>query len=378
MGDHLLVDDEAWEVQEPSEYEFEPDDCSDVEPDVEPDQAVAPGSVEEGEAQEDAASVAEEEEAADEGSEREALDEGDESSSGPEADDDAAAEDEFETSWAYEPGSAPPEPVGPIGGYSSVEEGEGAPPVEWLLEGLPSPVKEEGPPPAQQEEEAEPLEEADAHFEYSEGEEEEAAAPPQSREELAAKQEQEEEARLRDAEEAAERERRAAADAEAAAAAAEAAAAEAAAAEDDEDVVSEASFHLVSPASFQREAPTRGKVTRVPVPPRYGEDALVDERPPPQREELPAVRAQLRELGPLGAYLQALAMQHAKHSRRTYKHTPHAQRGAVSEVEWWSCLLESLGLPSLSALAEKLPLAGPLPSAPQALSQARGGVVFNM
>ena len=92
----------------------------------------------------------------------------------------------------------------------------------------------------------------------------------------------------------------------------------------------------------------------MPVPPRYGEDALVDERPPPPREELPAVKAQLRELGPLGAHLQALALQHARDSKRTYKHTPITQRGAVSEADWWSCLLESLGLPSLATLADKL------------------------
>lgn len=122
-------------------------------------------------------------------------------------------------------------------------------------------------------------------------------------------------------------------------------------------------------AAFEAQGlPRRNKLgARVPLPALYGNDALKDERAEERmrragrsagggaaeaslQDELPALRAQLKALGPMGAQLQALALRHAAHSRRTAKHQLLGEREAVSEAAWWNCLLESLGLPSLAAL----------------------------
>lgn len=157
-----------------------------------------------------------------------------------------------------------------------------------------------------------------------------------------------------------------------------------------DEVLSDSSFILERAARFAVEAPPRNferyMHTAVTVPPRYGVDALVDERPAHHIDasERHRIRAQLRQLGPLGAQLQVrgpslpgllrllacrplmqplpcmraqtLALQHTARERRTLKHTPYGEREAVREDEWWSCLLTSLGLPSLEELGQTLAL----------------------
>ena len=133
--------------------------------------------------------------------------------------------------------------------------------------------------------------------------------------------------------------------------------------DDDASVVS---FDLIAAPRFalneeskkrqeaQQRAEMASRVKRVEAPPRYGTDALVDERPMVSHNELPALKAQLRALGPIGQQLQALALKHAAAARRTHKHTPAHQRDVVTEDMWWDCLLQSLGLPSLEELGRQL------------------------
>ena len=53
-----------------------------------------------------------------------------------------------------------------------------------------------------------------------------------------------------------------------------------------------------------------------PVPPaKYGADAVADERAKAFQQDLPALRAQLRALGPMGQQLQQLAIKHAASAR---------------------------------------------------------------
>ena len=149
----------------------------------------------------------------------------------------------------------------------------------------------------------------------------------------------------------------------------------AAAADDDQPLVDESDFELIRPPKFEvdsamgahlkaaeREA-LKTRITRLPVAPvppaKYGADAVADERAKAFQQDLPALRAQLRALGPMGQQLQQLAIKHAASARRTHKHTPHNQRAAVPEADWWNCLLESLGLPDLAALVDALAVPGP-------------------
>ena len=121
-------------------------------------------------------------------------------------------------------------------------------------------------------------------------------------------------------------------------------------------------FQLVEPAPPFVVSGGDRKIKTVHLPPRYNADALVNERDDAEattekggmREDLSAIRAQLRALGPIGTQLQALALKHASLARRTSKHTPEAEKEAVSEAAWWNCLLESLGLPSLASLSKTL------------------------
>jgi len=77
-----------------------------------------------------------------------------------------------------------------------------------------------------------------------------------------------------------------------------------------DEVLSDSSFILERATRFAVEAPPRNferyMHTAVTVPPRYGADALVDERPEHHIDasERHRIRAQLRQLGPLGAQLQ--------------------------------------------------------------------------
>ena len=143
-----------------------------------------------------------------------------------------------------------------------------------------------------------------------------------------------------------------------------------------DEVVSD--YELVRPPRFAAESPMgvqlkaaeraaiASKVNKLPIasvapsrpPPKYGDDALVDERPKAFKHDLPSLRANLRRLGPMGQQLQQLAIRHAALAKRTHKHTPHSQRAAVPEAEWWNCLLESLGLPDLATLGHALSVPG--------------------
>jgi len=88
--------------------------------------------------------------------------------------------------------------------------------------------------------------------------------------------------------------------------------------------------------------PLTGVVTPLPAPPRLAAAALRDEQQEKQR--LLSLRTQLRNFGPMGAAIQALAVDQTTASRRQRKHTKLAARGVASESEWWGCLLESFGL----------------------------------
>ena len=211
----------------------------------------------------------------------------------------AEEEEEMEESWEYQPPSAPPSrmpPASSVDGSESESDVAGVPQPDFILE----PPDEAAPPAAAPPmEQVEEEEEGDVDFQLEEDE-------PR----------------------------------------------------DDDDDESVKSFDLIRAPKFAAPAghkPGAGlKVTKLPTPARYGADALADEREHAFQNDLPALRAQLRALGPVGAQLQTLAIRHASLAKRMHKHTPHADRQTVSEHDWWNCLLESLGLPSLLALGNAL------------------------
>ena len=391
-----VLGDDAWEQEEyiPPSYDWEPTE----------------GSEEYGEAPPDPESVAvpEEEPSADAAAEEAPPEEAEDKEPVPpdpefqqfEVDDDEPEDDQI--SCDYEPGSRPPEESdgGGEAGGSETEEDLAAPKLEFILEEDPEPEAEDDDDSSSSS--SSEGDETAAMFELDEEDRLAEEVKAKAAEEAAAATKMQAMARGRSAKAEVKNK---------AAEAAAAAAAATAAAEAAEEVVRDSDFHLVEGAKFaEPEGPKgdglrgSGKITRVRVPPRYNQDALVDDRPV-ENPELPAIRAQLKRLGPLGQQLQALAIQHAKvrnavaprgsppsavcccsrlstgtclvpsshltrlstspappsthparrqAERRTFKHTPHGRREAVSEAAWWGCLLESLGLPSLASLGVAL------------------------
>jgi len=325
-----VFDDDAWVLEEPAAYDWEPpSDTEEGDPGFEESDTEAPHEP----------AIAEEE-----------------ASKADEEDDEP--EGEFETSWEYQPPSVPPSQMpaagGPDGG-SSEDEVPAAAPVEYLLE--PSddadqmhyaPADPSTTVPAQP---ADDAQEDDAYDDGGGAEDGGAEGSASDESEMQWQLDQEEAAAPLDY------------DDDDASVALDDSAFELVAAPKFEPPPGYRSYNLSGekPAghSYMRakaaeKAEAAKKVTRVPLAPKYGGEALVDERSQAFAHELPALRSSLRALGPVGQELQALALKAAAQARRTHKHTPQAQRAVVSETEWWDTLLAALGLPSLAALGDAL------------------------
>ena len=308
VGEDLL-DENAWQLEE-EQYDWEPP--SDTEQEAE--EAAAEQEVEE-----PAASAIQEEEAAAGGDEEEA----------------AKSDDEAVADWEYQSPSEPPSvmPAAGADGGTSEEEVGGPGPLEFVLE-------EETPPgsPGYSEPDYDGTYEKE-HVEEPEPEPEEEPEEPEEPQQEEEDEEDGEDVKYKEVID------------------------DGGGSDDDASVVS---FDLIAAPRFalneeskkrqeaQQRAEMASRVKRVEAPPRYGTDALVDERPMVSHNELPALKAQLRALGPMGQQLQALALKHAAAARRTHKHTPAHQRDVVTEDMWWDCLLQSLGLPSLEELGRQL------------------------
>ena len=119
--------------------------------------------------------------------------------------------------------------------------------------------------------------------------------------------------------------------------------------EEEDGALSEASFYVLPGQAnpFEAEPKPTGdnRVKRVVLPPRLAPSKLPRSGARPNElANLSSLRASLRNLGPIGEELCALAEELAAVSRRTLKHTPLAERHVVGEFEWWQALLEGLGV----------------------------------
>jgi hypothetical protein len=119
--------------------------------------------------------------------------------------------------------------------------------------------------------------------------------------------------------------------------------------EEEDGALSDASFYVLPGQADPFEAeptpvPTGDhRVKRVVLPPRLAPSKLPSSGARPNElANLSNLRASLRNLGPIGEELCALAEELAVVSKRTLKHTPLAERHVVSEFEWWQTLLEGL------------------------------------